>query len=328
VTDVAALLDAALEAPVVPSFSRFGYLARRRLFAWRPLDEYDLRGRVIAITGATSGIGRAAATQFARDGAALVVIGRDAARNDGLVDDLRSTTGNEAVQGVTADLGDLDAVREAAARISELHDRLDVLVHNAGALANEHRTTSRGLEVTVASQVVGPFLLTSLLLDVLAASAPARVVTVSSGGMYTAPLAVSDLEMDAAHYRGTEQYARAKRAQVTLNELWADRCRGGSIVFQSMHPGWADSPGLAASLPGFRRVMRPLLRDAAQGADTLVWLAADDGEPLARSGAFWLDRRVRPIHRLRATARSDTPARRQALWDRVVAASGAPAPTR
>jgi hypothetical protein len=134
--------------------------------------------------------------------------------------------------------------------------------------------------------------------------------------------------MDAVHYRGSEQYARAKRAQVTLNELWADRYPDRSVVFHAMHPGWADTPGLAASLPRFRRVMRPLLRDDEQGADTLVWLVADDGEPLARSGAFWLDRRVRPIHRLPSTARSDTPSRRQALWDRVAAASGAAATTR
>ena len=121
-----------------------------------------------------------------------------------------------------------------------------------------------------------------------------------------------------------QQYARAKRAQVTLNELWADRLPDRSMVFHAMHPGWADTPGVAASLPTFRRVMGPLLRDPDQGADTLAWLAADDGEPLATTGTFWLDRRVRPIHRLPSTKRSDTPERRAELWDWVVATSGAP----
>ncbi len=196
-------------------------------------------------------------------------------------------------------------------------------MHNAGALTNARRTSSEGTEVTVASQVVGPFLLTSLLLDRLRASTPARVITTSSGGMYTAQLTVESLEMDAGSYNGSQQYARAKRAQVTLNEMWAERIPDRSIVFHAMHPGWSDTPGVVASLPTFHRVVGPLLRDPMQGADTMIWLAADDGEPLATSGGFWLDRRVRSIHRLRKTARSDTPVRRRELWDWVVAASGA-----
>lgn len=324
-TDVPSLIDAALEAPVVPSFTKLGYIARRRLFRWTQLDGYALPGRVVALTGATSGIGRAAAMQLARDGATLVVVGRDATRNEQLVDDLHTSTGNADVSGVTADLGDRRAVREAAAQILDRHDRLDVLIHNAGALTKQRHVVD-GVEATVASQVVGPFLLTSLLLDRLAASAPARVITMSSGGMYTAPLTVDHLQMDAEHYKGTQQYALAKRAQVTLNQLWAERHPDRSIVFHALHPGWADTPGVAASLPGFRRVMGPLLRDADQGADTLVWLVADDREPLATSGGFWLDRRLRPIHRLRSTARSDTPERRAELWDWTVAASGAAVP--
>ena len=103
----------------------------------------------------------------------------------------------------------------------------------------------------------------------------------SSGGMYAAGLTVDDLQMTDADYRGSEQYARAKRAQVTLNEMWARRVDRTAVVFHALHPGWADTPGVEASLPQFRRVMRPLLRTPAEGADTLVWLAADDGEPRA-----------------------------------------------
>ena len=87
---------------------------------------------------------------------------------------------------------------------------------------------------------------------------------------------------------------------MTLNELWAGRVPDRAVVFHAMHPGWADTPGVEASLPTFRRVVGPLLRTPAEGADTMVWLAADDGEPLATSGRFWLDRRVRSIHRLPA----------------------------
>lgn len=321
-TDVACVLDGALEGPVIPSFTRIGFAARRRLFHWSALDDYDLHGRVVAVTGATSGLGRAAAEQLARDGATVLVLGRNRAKADRVVSELRAATGNDRIGSVLVDMGDYASVRRAAAEVLGAHDRLDVLIHNAGALTNERQTTPDGTETTVASQVVGPFLLTGLLLERLIASSPARVITVASGGMYTAELTVAALQMDAASYNGPKQYARAKRAQVTLNELWARRFPDRSVVFHAMHPGWADTPGVEASLPTFRKVVGPLLRDPLQGADTMVWLAADDGEPLSSSGRFWLDRRVRRIHRLRSTARSDTPQRREELWDWVVAASG------
>ena len=129
--------------------------------------------------------------------------------------------------------------------------------------------------------------------------------------------------MSPETYKGAEQYARAKRAQVTLNEMWADRIDPGEIVFHALHPGWADTPGVEASLPTFRRIVGPLLRSPAEGADTLVWLAADDGEPLESTGGFWLDRRRRAIHKLPTTRRTDTGDRRQALWDWVETAASA-----
>jgi NAD(P)-dependent dehydrogenase (short-subunit alcohol dehydrogenase family) len=196
-----------------------------------------------------------------------------------------------------------------------------VLAHNAGALHATRRNAPDGTEETVASQVLGPFLLTGLLMARLRASAPARVLTMSSGGMYATGLTVDDLEM-SDDYSGTEQYARAKRAQVTLNEMWAERFAASGVVFHALHPGWALTPGVETSLPTFRRIVGPLLRSPEQGADTLVWLAADDGEPLATNGRFWLDRRVRAIHKLPTTRRTDTAERRAALWEWCVKRTG------
>jgi dehydrogenase/reductase SDR family protein 12 len=308
------IADTAIELPIVTSFTKLGYLARRRLDGWTPLDEYDLTGKVIVLTGATSGLGQSAARTFAAAGATLVVVGRSDDRNAAVVDELASSTGNPNVSQVACDMGDLDQVRALADRVLTDHDRLDVLIHNAGALTADRHESPDGTEATIASQVVGPFLLTSLLLDRLAESAPSRVITMSSGGMYAAGLTVDHLEMSADEYDGTQQYARAKRAQVTLNEMWAERCGDRGVWFHAMHPGWADTPGVEASLPGFRKVMGPLLRDADQGADTLVWLAADP-EPLTHNGGFWLDRRLRSIHKLPSTKRSDTPERRDRLWN-------------
>ena len=215
-TDV---VDTLIEVPIVTSFTRIGYDLRERLDGWTPLDDYDLSGRVIVLTGATSGLGRAAATQLAACGATLVLVGRTAERNEAVVAEMTETTGNAAITQVAADMGDLEQVRELADRVRADHDRLDVLIHNAGALTAERHDAPDGTEATVASQVVGPFLLTGLLLDRLATSAPSRVLTMSSDGMYAAGLTVSQLEMPADDYRGAEQYARAKRAQVTLNEM-------------------------------------------------------------------------------------------------------------
>ncbi|HNJ98358.1 MAG TPA: SDR family NAD(P)-dependent oxidoreductase [Ilumatobacteraceae bacterium] len=314
--------DAVLEAPIVTSFTNVGFLARKRLGGWTALDDYDLTGRVVVLTGATSGLGLAAARQLARCGATLVLNGRSAERNERVVTELVEATGNASITQVAADMGDLAQVRRLADEVLARHDRVDVLIHNAGALTAERHVSPDGTEATVASQVVGPFLLTSLLLDRLAASAPSRVLTMASGGMYAAGLTVSQLEMSPDIYNGTEQYARAKRAQVTLNEMWAERFAGSGVHFHALHPGWADTPGVDASLPTFAKVMGPLLRTPEQGADTLVWLAADD-EPLRSNGRFWLDRRQRPIHKLPTTKRTDTPARRHELWDWVVAKAGA-----
>ena len=127
--------------------------------------------------------------------------------------------------------------------------------------------------------------------------------------------------MDATSYNGTTQYARAKRAQVTLNEVWAERHGSEGIHFHSLHPGWADTPGVESALPMFGRVMGPLLRSPAQGADTMVWLAVAD-EAVTTNGGFWLDRQVRPTHKLPSTRRTDTAERRAELWTYVEDLSG------
>ncbi|MDP1829531.1 MAG: SDR family NAD(P)-dependent oxidoreductase [Archangium sp.] len=315
-------VDAVLEWSVFGSFTRVGSALRRRLDHWAPLDGRRLEGRVVVLTGATSGLGREAALALARMGATVEIIARNALKAEATCAELRQQTGNPNVSFVVADTGDLTALRRAAADLLKRHPAIHVLIHNAGALDDVRQVSPQGLELTVASQVVGPFLLTGLLLPALKAGAPARVLWVSSGGMYSEPLSVDDLELPAAHYDGTTAYARAKRAQVTLVELWAHRLEADGIRVHAMHPGWADTPGVARSLPTFRRVVGPLLRTAADAADTLVWLAVDEGAPLLETGRFWLDRRPRPVHRFASTRRADTPPERERLWRWAVEKSG------
>jgi dehydrogenase/reductase SDR family protein 12 len=322
VTRTADLIDRALEVTIAPSFTRLGYDLRSRLDHWAPIGSYDLTGRVVVITGATSGLGLAAARVLASDGATVEIVARNAGKATAVCEQLRAHALSGSVDYVTADLADLDLVRGAAAELARRHEAVDVLIHNAGALDSSYGRSPQGIERTTASQVVGPFLLTELMLPQLRAARRGRVVWVASGGMYSQSLSVAQLEMGPSDYDGTTAYARAKRAQVTLAEMWAEELRPDGIAVHAMHPGWADTPGVRRSLPTFRRVTGPLLRTPEQGADTMIWLAADDGVPVATTGRFWLDRRPRALHRLGSTRRSDTPDERQRLWNWCVEHAG------
>jgi NAD(P)-dependent dehydrogenase (short-subunit alcohol dehydrogenase family) len=311
---VASFLDSAMDALVVPGFSRVGYAIRSRSF--ESLDRMSLVGKTVVVTGHTSGLGYAAACQLRSMGADLVVVGRHRARSEEAAERIKKTNGVGTLEVSVADMGELGEVRELATWLGATHPRIDVVVHNAGALLKERTRTSVGHDTTLAVHVYGPFLLTHSLLASLAA-ANGRVITVSSGGMYATGLPDFDrghgLELPDAKYDGTRQYAVAKRAQVTLNEMWASNAAARGVAFHAMHPGWADTPGVATSIPVFRAVTRPILRNAAQGADTISWLAGTEPSAIG-SGGFWCDRAQRPIHRLGSTRRRDTPEARHRLW--------------
>ena len=319
-----AILDDLLEVLVVPSFSRMGYAIRRRLFGWDSPDTWSLAGRTVVLTGATSGLGREAASAFARMGARLVLVGRDEARLARTRAELVAQTGNEAIATVVADMSSLTSVRAAADEILAREPRLDVLVDNAGAMFADRAVTPEGFERTFATMVLGPFVLVARLARRLAESPDGRLVAVTSGGMYTQSLRLDDLMFEQGQYDGARAYARSKRAQVAIVREWARKLRPTGVVANAMHPGWADTPGLAASLPGFRERMGGLLRTPAEGVDTILWLAAAPGAR-AVSGRLFLDRRIRPFDRLPSTRLSAPD--RGALWDRVVALTGEPDPT-
>ena len=308
-------LSNALDAAVVPGFSKIGYVIRKCLGNWKPISSFDLHGKTVVITGPTSGLGEQVARQLAVTGANLVLVARNEEKCARVIDEIAPLCTGDKPVFVQAEMGDLESVRSACAAIQQQFAHVDVLVHNAGALLNTRQTSPQGIEQTVASHVVGPFLMTSLLLPLLVGG---RVVTVSSGGMYTSPLPIFDngetLEMPTHKYGGSKQYAIAKRAQVTLTEMWAER--EPQIEFVSMHPGWADTPGVQESIPGFRRATAPILRSAGEGADTIAWLAAVHPLP-GMSGSFWSDREIRSTHKSPRTKKSDTKTARAALWESV-----------
>jgi dehydrogenase/reductase SDR family protein 12 len=308
----ARLVDSTLEATVVGSFTRIGYRVRRRIFRWTPLSTLRVDGKVALVTGATSGLGRWASEQLAAQGAQLCVVGRDAERTERTRAEIASATG-ATVDTELADLSSLAQTAALAERFTAGHDRLDVLVLNAGLLTHEYTATDEGNEVTFATHVLSQFLLTSALRPLLEAAEPSRVVITSSGGMYTQPLDVSALEPAPADYHGAKAYARCKRAQVALAEEWTRHLLGTGVTVNAMHPGWADTRAIREALPGFSRIVGPLLRTPEEGADTIVWLASAP-EPAELSGQFFLDRRPRAKHRLRRTRRPDEAEETARLW--------------
>ena len=235
------LLDQALDRSILFSFDRTGYRRHARTFDKCALD-CRMEGRVCLVTGASSGLGTAVARGLAARGAEVHLLCRNPTKGRAVLESIAEETGSRSLHLGEVDLSDLSAVRayaEGAAPAS-----VDVLVHNAGVLPETRQTTVDGLELTVATNLVGPFLLTHLLWPRL--SATARLIHVSSGGMYAERLDVERLFDPPEPFDGVRAYAQTKRAQVALTELLARRT---SVAVSSMHPGWADTPGWRPPCP-------------------------------------------------------------------------------
>ncbi|NIK57675.1 SDR family NAD(P)-dependent oxidoreductase [Kribbella shirazensis] len=287
-------LDTLLERAVVPGYTRLGYRLRSR--SW-PADDprpNALVGKTAVVTGARSGLGKATAARLAELGAAVHLVVRDAGKAARTVADLRGEVPGATFVLDECDVSDLDAVRRYAATLT---GHIDVLVHNAGVMPAQRTESPQGHELTLATHVLGPLLLTELLRSNLRNG---RVVFVASGGMYTQPLP-ADPEYREAPYRGATAYARTKRIQVALTPLLAAHLAPTFVA--TMHPGWCETPGLTESLPAFTKLTRPFLRTPAQGADTTIWLAATT--PTPPTGKFWHDRRTRPPHYRKKTQESE-----------------------
>lgn len=290
---IAGALDRFLDLAVLPGFSSIGYEVRRRTLGW---DPPTVRGRTVMVTGANAGLGRATSETLAEGGARVVMVCRDREKGEEARQAVASVASLEP-ELLVADLSSLASVREAAATWLGWDEPLDVLVNNAGVMPPERVLTGEGFELTFATNVLGPFLLSRLLMPSLEEGSDPRIVMVSSGGMYASRFSLADPELDRREYDPTEVYAHTKRAEVMLADEFDLRFEPTSC---SMHPGWAATPGVASSLPRFNRVMGPVLRSPEAGADTIVWLAGASAEE-APGGLFYEDRRPRPKYRLPGT---------------------------
>ena len=251
-------------------------------------------GRVCVITGATSGIGRAAAEQLAALGARLVIVARDPARGAAARDEIVAATGNREVALEIANLASQRQVRELAARLLAAEPEIHVLVNNAGLALGERRLTEDGLEETFAVNHLAPFLLTNLLLERLRGSSPARVVTVASAAHRGAVIPFDDLNGERG-FSGWLAYGWTKLANILFTAELARRLAGSGVTATCLHPG-VVATGFGREGPflvrEFQRLLgRVFLLDPKQGADTLVWLASSP-EMEGASGGYYAKRRL------------------------------------
>ncbi len=275
--------------------------------------EPSVQGKVCVITGATSGIGLAAAKALAAQGAGLALVGRDRARGDAVLEQLRRQTPGLRAAMHYADLSNLDEVRRLAQELLAAYPRIDVLVNNAGALFERRQVTPDGLERTFALNHMAYFLLTNLLRDRLIASAPARVINVASRAHDDAMMDFTDLNLER-DYRGWTAYRRSKLANLLFTRELARRLQGTGVTVNCLHPGFVASrfgdntSGLYRTGLGIAKRLFAIRPES--GAKTVVYLASAlevEGE----SGGYFA--RSAPAKPSRE-AQDDAAARR--LWER------------
>lgn len=302
-----AWVDSVLDASVVFSFDRSGFARHAKRFVEADL-QVSMQGRSVLVTGANSGIGLSSARALAALGADVHLLCRDEGRGRTALERLRSELPAARLELHRLDVSSLKDVRRF---VESFRGPVDVLINNAGVLPSTLQRTDEGHELTFATNLLGPHVLTSALMPKLVV-AQGRVVTVTSGGMLTQRLDLERLvgNVEPARFDGVVAYAQTKRAEVIWSELWA--VKQPEVTFSTMHPGWADTPAVQSSLPRFHRLTRSILRTPEQGADTVVWLAVAP-RLSGKSGLLWFDRE--PVSPYAFGWTRERPEDRTRLWE-------------
>jgi NAD(P)-dependent dehydrogenase (short-subunit alcohol dehydrogenase family) len=241
------------------------------------LMQAALSGKTVLITGANSGIGFEASVAIARLGAEVVMVARDRGRGEAALAAVRARSGSSNVSLLLCDFASLTAVRALAVAFAARHDRLDVLLNNAGSVSDHRRVTEDGVEHTFAANYLSHFLLTNLLLDLLKKSAPARVVNVSSIGHRQGDMDFGNLQFEHGGYAVMKAYGRSKLAQILFTRELSERVKGSGVIVNAIHPGavgtniWSHAPWFARPILAIARLF---MLSPVAGAEPVVRLAA------------------------------------------------------
>jgi NAD(P)-dependent dehydrogenase (short-subunit alcohol dehydrogenase family) len=233
-------------------------------------------GKVCLITGATSGIGKATAMGLANMGASVVMVGRDQGRGEAALAEIKEKSANASVELMLADLSSQQEIHRLADEFKAAYPQLDVLMNNAGVIRSKRITTADGIEMTFAVNHLASFLLTNLLLDVLKASAPSRIVNVSSGEQRNGTIDFDDLQGEKG-YKGAKAYSQSKLATVLFTYELARRLEGTGITANCLHPGVVGTnlgSGVSGVFGVMVRALTPLMKSPEKGAETSIYLAS------------------------------------------------------
>lgn len=237
---------------------------------------WSVKDKIVLVTGATNGIGKVTALRLAEQGAHVVIVSRSAQKCAAVSDEIRTQSGNPKVEWIAADLATLAGVEEAAAEFRARHQQLHVLINNAGGVFADHLKTADGYEMTFALNHLSYFRLTQLLRDLLLASAPARIVNVSSDAHYGGAMNFDDL-MGARKYSSWGAYSQSKLANVLFTYALARQLEGAGVTANALHPGFVAT-GFGRNNGGLMGMVMPLAQLFAikpdKGAETSVFLAA------------------------------------------------------
>jgi NAD(P)-dependent dehydrogenase (short-subunit alcohol dehydrogenase family) len=235
-----------------------------------------MSGKVCLVTGGSSGIGWATALGLANMGATVIVVGRDRSRGEAVVAEIKQKSNNDAVDLMLADLSSQASIRRLAEDLKDRYQQLHVLINNAGVFISKRTVTADGIETTFAVNHLAPFLLTNLLLDVLKASAPARIINVSSSGERLGILNFDDLQGEG-RYSGFRAYNQSKLAMILFTYELARKLEGTDVTVNCVHPGVVVTNlgrGSSGSFGLLLRLMRPFFSSPEKGAETSIYLAS------------------------------------------------------
>jgi NAD(P)-dependent dehydrogenase (short-subunit alcohol dehydrogenase family) len=239
------------------------------------MTENHLEGKICFVTGSTSGIGKVTARELADRGATVVLVSRNRAKGEAMQAEIKQATGNQHVDLLVADLSLLEDVRRLATEFQQTYPHLHLLVNNAGCAYPRRTLTSEGLEATLAVNYLAPFLLTELLLDTLKASAPARIVNVSSAQHTNASIEFDNLQSEKK-YANLRSYNQAKLALLLWTYELARRLEGTGVTVNALHPGITATnfpSGMTGAAAWVMRLSKPFLLTPEKGAQTTLYLA-------------------------------------------------------
>ena len=277
-------LDKILDLTILYSFDSYGFRRHQKYFDKEDLTK-SVSGKVCIITGANNGLGYYTAEKLASNGGKVFMLCRNKIKGEIAVNKLIAK-GYSAFLKVV-DLSDPKSIQIFIERFNE--EKVDILIHNAGLIPNKKQLNNYGVELAFATHLLGPHLLTKMLIPKLKGS---RLIWVTSGGMYLTKFSFAKSMGVHGKYDGVSSYAYTKRGQVILSEIWSKKLKKNDVIVSSMHPGWVDTPGLKKSLPVFSGYLGKRLRSVAEGADTIYWLAASSNR-IIKTGELWFDREKR-----------------------------------